>query len=156
MVTANPVSGWSGKGVGQMKRVLIIAALVTATSAWGQMASLDDQAKCAKQAEKVFEADKVDFKVNSPEGHISFTSHYNSKLGHCFVEINAVPDGDPISRLAGVTDAFERTVFASYWAVQKTSQNDIILSCVVGETQCHSRTEFNALVLAKYELGDAQ
>ena len=48
------------------------------------MASLDDQAKCAKQAEKVFEAEKVDFKVNSPEGHISFTSHYNSKLGHCF------------------------------------------------------------------------
>lgn len=138
-----------------MKRVLIIAALLTATSAWGQMASLDDQAKCAKQAEKVFEAEKVDFKVNSPEGHISFTSHYNSKLGHCFEEISLVPDGDPISRLSGVTDAFERTVFASYWEVQK-GDSEILVNCVVGETQCHSRAEFNALVLAKYELGDAQ
>jgi hypothetical protein len=138
-----------------MKHLFTVAALLAGTlSAWGQVASLDDQAKCAKQAEKVFEEQRTDFRLNSPEGQISFTGHYNPKLGRCFVEISAVPDGVRVHHLSGVYDAFERAVFASYWAVQNTNENqsDTLLSCVVGETHCHSRDEFEALVLAKYGL----
>jgi hypothetical protein len=141
-----------------MKRLFIITALLTSSSAWGQVASLDDQAKCAKQAEQVFDSDRTDFKVNNPELQMSFTSHYNPKLGRCFVEISAVPGGSRVNHMSTVYVAFERAVFASYWAVQNTNQNqsDTLLSCAVGEAHCHSRAEFEALVLAQYGLASNQ
>jgi hypothetical protein len=134
-----------------MKRALIIGILLTSTSTWSQMASLDDQEKCAKQAEKVFAVDQTEFRVNNPEGQERFFSHYNPRLGHCFYELSGVPDGYPISHLVNVFDAFERNVFASFWSVQK-GDSEMVFSCVVGDTHCHSQAEFDALVLEKYGL----
>jgi hypothetical protein len=122
---------------------LILGALLIAPAAWGQVASLDDQAKCANQAEKVFRGREAQIKSQDPDADPSFTSHYNPKLGSCFVDIFEGPD--PLVEFRDyVMNAFEGTEVASltFMPDPKNVPEVKILHCEVRGTDCRSRKEF--------------
>jgi hypothetical protein len=121
-------------------------------STYSKMPPVELQEKCANQAREEFKLYRWD-KQDSAE----FTSHYNMKLGRCFMEIrNSDSKSSPgqviVSRT--VSDAFEGKVFGTYdWATQKDKKYWEVppLACNVMlptgvETLCHSSEEFDQLV----------
>jgi hypothetical protein len=93
----------------ELKRILITTALLAVgPPVWGQVASLDDQAKCSKQAERVFQSQR-----NDSITYADFTSHYNPKLGMCVVRIK-VETSDPKGYIVTVKDAFENVTLGMY------------------------------------------
>jgi hypothetical protein len=130
----------------------ILVALLLGSNgllARGQLASLNDQAKCAQQAERAYRTEARSFRSYNPEADVTFTSHYNPKLGSCFVEISESTDAE--SRLK-VRNAFEGATLASF-----TKQLDPVnpvepkfLYCDVDGKTCHSETEFDELVIAQF------
>lgn len=133
-----------------MNRILIIVALLTADlSAWGQkVASLDDQAKCAEQAEKVFKSE-VQLLGSNPDAEAGFTSHYNPKLGMCVVRIGKGVRFN--TNEVKVEDAFENVIVAWYVGSPYVDHPTPAL-CEISNSKfrCSSLDEFNDVVEKVY------
>jgi hypothetical protein len=137
----------------QRERVRDLTATLNSLRSAQSTVSLDVQEKCAKQAEKEAEAD-----VRQKSSMTDFSSHFNPKLGKCFVEIKdgrsdmTAPGTFMISRL--VVDAFEGKVYGSYvWQSEKGKKAFEVqpLDCTVKlpsgeESTCKSSDEFDELV----------
>jgi hypothetical protein len=127
--------------------ILLASFLAAGLSAWGQAASLDDQAKCSKQAEWVFQSQR-----NDSITYADFTSHYNPKLGMCVVRIK-VETSDPKGYIVTVKDAFENVTLGMYantfpWQDINKGAGGITVD---GKYQsCGSLIEFNALAQRSY------
>jgi hypothetical protein len=115
-----------------------------------------DQAVCAQQAAKVFRIEKMSFLHNNPDEDaesISFTSHYNPALGHCFVEIH---EGMDSRDRWTVTDAFEGAEVALYVAERndhsdpKESRWMVPVICTVAGKHLKTYDEWEAAVIAAY------
>lgn len=114
------------------------------------MASMEQQDKCAKQA-------AVRFKLDGWSGDrgADFTSHFNVKLGRCFVSVtnSTMYYGKP-AHSKNVVDAFEGKVFANYfWLNSENKQFYEVkpMECKVtlptGEdVDCKTDTEFDELI----------
>ena len=135
-----------------MKRILTIAAVLTVgLSAWGQVASLDDQAKCAGQAEKVFKQEARSYRSNGGDGDITFTSHYNSTLGHCFVTLTKVAASSPGDLNVDVRDAFEGSSTARFWGYRKPGEMEMgTVLCEIDGDRCNSLHAFEDQLETKY------
>lgn len=121
--------------------------------------SLQLQQKCAEQAMTLFHA------LGYKDSHLNFNSdlyqsHYNPKLGKCFVEITSTdlstsPGTEAINRV--LFDAVERRVYAEYgWMSSKTKKywevppwNCRLTPSSANEQPCKSEDEYKAFV-AKY------
>jgi hypothetical protein len=125
----------------------IFAAFLTFGMLARCQSPMADQAVCAQQAQKVFRIEKMEFrhKVDDPDALISFTSHYNPTLGHCFVEISEVYGDYPIENSITVTDAFEGVQVA--WYVKR---QDTTVVCTVTGKDCQTYAEWNAAVISTY------
>jgi len=122
--------------------------LTASVSTEAQEASLDLQAKCAKQAKDAF-----DISGAGQNGDMaSYTDHYNSALNKCFV---FVQDTDYKTNPKGVSDsetlydAFELQVYGSYFALTyyDDSKPPAMPICTFTapdgkQTFCHSRQDF--------------
>ena len=117
-------------------------------------ASLDLQAKCAKQAHEAFKINGYGFEKNEMA---VLSNHYNEKLSKCFVLIedtDAKTVPGIIYENKTVSDAFEGKVYAQYgWHTDKVKKYWEVppYRCKVmlpsGEEKiCHSSDEFDALV----------
>ena len=106
-----------------MKRIVIAAALLASSLASRGQSPMADQAVCARQAQKVYREEIIQFTRNSPGADGSFTSHYNPTLGHCFVKIFEMTDGFPLEVRETVTDAFEGVMVARFAGRQNTLQD---------------------------------
>jgi hypothetical protein len=133
-----------------MVPLLVAPAPLTAA----QTPSLQDQALCARQAEKVYD-DRLSHAWNRSQIFgPSFESHYNLKLQVCLVLIR-IDWSTPIIRQYSLIDAFGGHVFGTYyWTNPKNTENCKVgavcsygtQTCKVGETVCSSEDEFYAAV----------
>lgn len=87
-----------------------------------RLESLQLQEKCAEQAKKVFH--ELGYKDSQQNGNVdSYQSHYNIKLGKCFLAIESMnitttPGTQFINRV--LLDAFEKREYAEYtWMSDK-------------------------------------
>jgi Trypsin-like peptidase domain len=117
-----------------------------------QPATLEQQKMCTEQAERVFHKRFPDGRFLG--GYVSYTSHYNTARGVCFVEMST-------SRLAGawvpfsksIDDAFGGKSFGFFQTVKlsgedKPRQADCFVYPPGQEyTVCKSEQEFDALAL---------
>ncbi len=97
--------------------ILLGAGCSTGTNQISSMPSIDQQAKCATQAEKVLEQTKKD--PNST-GFINYmqTNHFNQKLNKCLVLIGSDSNSTG-THYESLSDAFENTLLAmSSWNYQ--------------------------------------
>jgi hypothetical protein len=117
-------------------------------------ATLEQQEKCAKQAEKIANNTPESIKLllgASKQLPVGSSNHYNVQLNRCFVEID-IDDYPSTSRQ--LSDAFEGVVYGSfswhvvegkkYWEVPPSE-------CWVNDAsgkkqQCKSNEEFDALL----------
>jgi hypothetical protein len=138
-------------------RVIAGIAIIIASSlapSWGQ--TLQEQAICAQQAEKVFKAYNNAGSVPDYKPITSnYQSHYNTNLRKCLILV------DEMSELKGemlttseLLDAFENRQIADYiWQTKEGKKFWEVppLYCVLNpaggsETNCSSRQEFDAFV----------
>ena len=127
-----------------------LAIIIAANSALvAQAQSIQEQADCAKQAEKAFQ----DYASGAAPGQKFLTrdyqSHYNQKLNKCLILINEIFESDGhAGSSAALLDAFEGRVFASYFFSGK-KRADCQLTPLIKTTFCLSRDEFDRFV-SKY------
>lgn len=111
--------------------------------------SLDLQSQCAQQA-------KQEFKDSgwSKDQAASFESHYNAKLGRCFIKVyDTTTENDVISTSVSVSDAVEGRGYGNYlWinAQHRKSWEVAPTECKVSlpsreEKRCQSSDEFDEL-----------
>ncbi|MEW9580595.1 hypothetical protein [Paraburkholderia sp. DGU8] len=121
--------------------------------------SLQLQERCAEQAKKVFHAlgyKEVQQNLNSD----SYQSHYNTRLGKCFMAIESdnrttIPGKEFINRV--LLDAFEQREYAEYtWMSSENKKywevppmNCKLMEPSTSEQICKSEDEYKAFV-AKY------
>ena len=127
-----------------------------------EIISLDNQEKCARQADEAFKRDGW----NKRDGAF-FVNHYNGKLGKCFVYIEhtgviassvsllePIPNPEDIWTTKEVLDAFEGKPYADYmWHMDKIKQYWEVppFECWAilpsGEKKvCHSPGEFDSMI----------
>lgn len=133
----------------QSTRISVLQRRTAADQKAPQVASMEQQSQCAKQATTAFKQSGW-----STSKLADATNHYNARLGKCFVEITdtTIENGHP-SHSDIVSDAFEGKVYGSYewinvtnkqfWEVPPTECEVIMPS---GETKyCKSSDEFEEL-----------
>lgn len=129
-----------------------IACGIIAASATAHAQTLEQQAMCAAQAEKIFRQDNPDQK---PAGIRSYESHYNPQMDRCFIlEREAGGVADKSYTDITLVDAFERHTLA--WYNEDGSKAGGVCGLMpdhVTWKDCKSGEEFNAFV-ARY-MGDA-
>jgi hypothetical protein len=96
-----------------IKIAISLAVIFSIGAARAETVSLDQQAKCAAQGEKVF------LEMGLSHQSDVYQSHVNSALNKCFVSIEAGV-GSPISRW--LLDAYEQRLYASYRWVSKPNK----------------------------------
>ena len=118
-----------------------------------QIASLELQGRCAKQAREIFRLEGW-----TEEQNATFENHYNEKMNKCFIAERSMSkwksNDDTIFISRNLTDAFEKKSYASYgWKGVKgeTAAAVVPFVCYVtppsGEQQkCHSEKEYDELV----------
>jgi hypothetical protein len=156
-----------------VKRILPILAIIAASLARPACAqTLDDQERCATQAEKAFQTWKREDRaegerVGSSLVFADYSSHYNTKLQKCLMLVEAQhqlghltqasPSGPTFSTTAALTDAYERRTYAvyvwmsrpdkKYWEVPPTSCE--LIPTPREKRNCATREEFDDFV-ARY------
>jgi hypothetical protein len=110
-----------------------------------QGAALEVQARCAKQAEVVYEGYQF-----STERSV-YVNHYNPKLDRCFVEVTDTEDKDGnLTVFKELVDAFEGKDYGDYfWANTKRQAEPSMCKVTTPDGQevyCHSEDEFESLV----------
>ena len=110
-----------------------------------QRASLDDQSKCAKQAEYVFK--DLGYKDTSDGSKNNYLNHYNNSLGICFIQINSWSNiNGNFMEQNFLSDAFEGKSYADF----SSSGSDVfsmnVLSCNMLDNQCETRLEYDNFV----------
>jgi hypothetical protein len=156
-----------------VKRILPILAIIAASLARPACAqTLDDQERCATQAEKAFQTWKREDRaegerVGSSLVFADYSSHYNTKLQKCLMLVEAQhqlghltqasPSGPTSSTTAALTDAYERRTYAvyvwmsrpdkKYWEVPPTSCE--LIPTPREKRNCATREEFDDFV-ARY------
>jgi Trypsin-like peptidase domain len=122
----------------------------------GQAATMEQQRTCAEQAERVFRKRSVD---GPSFDWISYTSHYNTASGVCFVEIsNSRHDPDPSKHLTWVfhktvDDAFGGTYYGDFGRITLKGEDQprggpcFIYRPGQEAIVCHSEEEYDALAL---------
>jgi hypothetical protein len=111
--------------------------------------SLEQQAMCAKQAQKTFE--ELDNGYKSDTSFFDYHSHYSTKFKKCFMvteETNTRSGGQYLKLF--LLDAFERRDYARYGEFQFDSTLMCDLMASHKETKhCRTRKEFDEFI-AKY------
>ena len=129
-----------------MIRIAIsLAVMFSISTARAENVSLDQQAKCAAQGEKVF------LEMGLSHQSASLQSHINSTLNKCFVSIEAGV-GSPISKW--LLDAYEQRLYAAYrWTASPTKkywevppQTCEIIPSFNAKRNCTSAEEYDAFV----------
>jgi hypothetical protein len=119
--------------------------------------SIELQSRCAKQAEEVFKSGGW-----SRKSFADYISHFNVKLGRCFVEISdTTADKATASSSRSLSDAFEGKEYGSYVWVNVLSQHkkywevaptECKVTMPSGEEKtCQSIEEFDTLAKAYME-----
>jgi len=130
-----------------------IALIIVASTTIARGQSLQEQAICAKQAEKAFQ-DYISHDGSSPglPGfkylNRDYQSHYNPKLNKCLILINEIFDLDGrAGSSTKLVDAFERRTFALYF-FSGINNADCELTPALNQTTtfCSSRAEFDEFV----------
>lgn len=94
---------------------LPIAAVLLAGAIPARSQTLDDQERCAAQAKRAFEKYQVAVQKHKKAASIEYESHYNTKIGKCFMlGQNQGPNG---ARSAWLLDAYEGRRYAFYFWV---------------------------------------
>jgi hypothetical protein len=135
--------------------MLLLLIVITAGTIDVRGQSLQEQAICAQQAEKAFQAYN---NVSDPHYKLltsAYQSHYNKKINKCLVLINEMSVmNEEFMETAELIDAFENRQFANYIRATKQGRKSWEaepLNCVLrpslnNETLCSSRREFDAFV----------
>ncbi len=124
---------------------------------------LEHQKICADQAQKMFVS--LGWKMNGePVGTLrgAYTSHYNSQMDKCFMELDITNVSGRWSEDDSVTDAFEGYEYAHYAAFDAFTNDDnknmIVRRCALtlsGQPvrQCNSKEEWQKLILPLMQEG---
>jgi hypothetical protein len=128
-----------------------IQELSLSLAAQSKTNSLEQQEKCAVQAERAFKAAGY-----TPTDHAGYENHYNKALNKCFVvmqslDIRSTPGSIFTSKTLG--DAFEGKEYGAFALQRKKGEQDRqgdLVQCYVTqisgeEKQCNSRGEFDTL-----------
>jgi hypothetical protein len=101
---------------------------------------LDLQGRCASQSRSIFK----DQGPWSKGVSVTYTNHYNQRLGKCFIEIHATTPGKQgIFASTWISDAFERKDYGEYYAVVSHTPTSCTIRSLAGEeTSCQSEEEF--------------
>ncbi len=140
------------KSAALREQQLRVEQLTSNLESTSKSANLDIQERCAKQAREEFTDEG--YKIG---GAAVYSSHYNLKLNHCFVQIqNTEPSKRPGEVMTSILliDAFEGKVYGNYlWTSRKDKKFWEVppIDCKVTppsgeEIACHSSDEFNAVV----------
>ena len=133
-----------------MKRLSLSLTIILLTSSFGECQtaapSLDQQARCAAQAEKIFTKLGWDFQRDSVQSHI------NSKLNRCFVEI--IGHATPGSTSKVFMDAYEQREYATYLWIPRDGKKywevppfECVLKPIgAPEQKCSTDEEYQAFV----------
>ena len=129
---------------GSGMRFLLLAVMaigvvpIPPTDALGQ-AGLDLQERCAKQAENIFYRDGwnsgVTYLDNGRDVLAHYESHYNAKLGGCFMllETVGVRSNNLGYDMKNLSDAYEDRTYADYaWAPRQGKEYSDVLRLFVG------------------------
>jgi hypothetical protein len=142
-------------------RVIVLIAVLVTSVIPARSQTLDDQERCAAQAQKAFQQLENDRKTGpfaNVGGIISsdYESHYNTKLKKCLMLVETQAS---TGNSAMLMDAYERRTYAfylwisrndkKYWEVPPTS-------CELAPTHsekkyCADRDEFDAFVASYME-----
>jgi hypothetical protein len=131
----------------QMNMSLVVAAAATlltfGTTANAQ--TLKEQEMCASQAKQYFLENKAERVVWA-----DYESHYNKKLGKCFVLVKQmippIVDGGGFGVQADLSDAYERHMYGFFHSMS-SKVTLCELTPIIGERRiCESRKEFDALI----------
>jgi hypothetical protein len=123
-----------------------IAALTSKLADKVARENLELQQKCAQQAEKIFM--QLGYRMDRPTLGISATyqSHYNAKLGKCFMTLDSTGAGDH----RFLFDAYEQREYAEYMAMPARLNCKLIPSSG-RETLCKSEEEYKAFAATYME-----
>jgi hypothetical protein len=138
------------------------SALLVASTIPARAQTLDDQERCASQAEKAFREWERDNKTGPLAGFSKplssdYESHFNTKMKKCLILIestDSVTGTGNTSNSALLMDAFERHVYANYsWVSSQTKKYwevkplmcDLI-PAAQPKKNCADRDEFDAFV----------
>lgn len=110
-------------------------------------ATLEEQEKCSRLAEKLVGEYERDFKSAGEVPDISQENHFNSKLQMCFVQVSIV-HLNPFSKGLELWNVVENRRLGEFYQ----SDGQPVFSCSVttptGEKSCKSQEEFIALARA--------
>ena len=114
-----------------MKRILLVIVFVICFSGVANAQStLALQKMCAEEAKKF---------VNDIEVKFACNYHYNKKLDKCFVKIIYMGKGATVT----LTDVLENKLIGHYDSEDYKSKP---VMCTVGDKNCNSWAEFEALI----------
>jgi hypothetical protein len=130
------------------KRVSVSIAIIAASltrPAYAQ--TLDDQKRCAAQAEKAFQT----FKSEGLQlASAYYSSHYNTKFQKCLMLIGDVRPGR--MSMVWLTDAFERRTYASIaWFSSDKPMSCVLIPTSREKRYCATREEFDDFVAGYME-----
>jgi hypothetical protein len=130
-----------------VRGLALAATVLVACTASSQAQSLDQQERCAQQARRAFP------EYISGKGIADYQSHYNTKLGKCFMLVETIVSGPNSYMRALLMDAIERREYAYFW--DKIPAGGVVVSCFFknlrGTRYCNSREEFDAFVASYME-----
>ena len=130
--------------------VVLFASLTftfSIVSAYAQ--SLEDQARCAAQAQKAFNEFEREWK-NDPANKAfktlstDYQSHYNTKLKKCLMLITMM--GNQSQTSVYLSDAYERRIYAEYLSGEVPPITCRLIPSLRQKKYCNSREEFDAFV----------
>jgi hypothetical protein len=140
----------------EMKRLfLVLFFTVTIASQVNAQSTLLLQEKCAEVVKKSLGEGGISRDSNGDMTSVGYTNHYNKKLDKCFVLISSTifthtaKGQDQTQFSQNVFNAIEQKEIGSYYSnmvKEGSSWKNHVNSCKVGDTICHSKTEFEALI----------
>jgi hypothetical protein len=112
-------------------------------------ATLEEQEKCSRLAEKLVGQYERDFKsdkysTGSAEPSINQENHFNSKLMMCFVQVQIVHT-NPFSEGLELWNGFENRRLGSFYQSNQYPVTFCSVTTPSGEKSCKSKEEFLAL-----------
>lgn len=127
-----------------VKSVIVAGALALWASGAGAQ-SFQKEVMCAAQAAMVYQKDKANLTESVNISMINFESHYNPKMGRCFMLEHTIITGYRSTELVTtLIDPFEGNILATY------SSNNRLEGCELTPdhvtTHCKSGSEFDAFV----------
>lgn len=115
-------------------------------------ASLENQAKCSKDAREFFTRE---WSPDSNTKFLDYRSHYSPQLSRCFITIHwnyaLGPQSSSIQKITNIYDVYEHTTVAEYSELDTVIQDGIrpvLGMCEVQTIQCTSFDDFSRRIAA--------